>query len=574
MPNELKVSIGQYSDRGRKPLNQDFHGACIPSGSQLEMKGVAVAIADGISSSDVSQIASETAVKSFLQDYYCTSDAWSVKTAATKVISATNSWLHSQTRRSRYRYDHDKGYCCTMSALVIKGDTAHGFHIGDTRIYRLNDDSLEQLTKDHRLWVTQEQSYLSRAMGMGPDSEIDYQSLPVNVGDIFLLASDGVYEYALDAELISNAIRESADELDGAARTIVEHAYGQGSEDNLTVQIVRIDALPGQDSARIQKQIDELPFPPELDARTEFDGYLILRPLHASARSHVYLAQDCDTKKQVVLKVPSVDLRGDTRYLERFLLEEWIARRLNSANVLKVAAPDRKRSYLYTVSEFIEGQTLSQWLIDHPKPDLETVRGIIEQVARGLMAFHRMEMLHQDITPANIMIDPTGTVKIIDFGSARVAGLVERIADTERSYLLGTALYSAPEYFLGESGTRRSDLYSLGVLTYYMLSGRFPYGTKVPGAKSVAAQRKLEYRSVLDEEREIPAWIDEALRKAVQVNPNKRHDEISEFLYDLRHPNQAFLNKARPPLMERHPVAVWQVVALVMAVINLILLSR
>ena len=94
MTRQLKVSIGQYSDKGRKEINQDFHGALVPKEPQLGAKGVAIVLADGISSSSVSQIASEAAVTSFLEDYYCTSDAWSVKTSAERVLSATNSWMH------------------------------------------------------------------------------------------------------------------------------------------------------------------------------------------------------------------------------------------------------------------------------------------------------------------------------------------------------------------------------------------------------------------------------------------------------------------------------------------------
>ena len=131
MSAQLTISIGQYSDKGRKQTNQDFHGALIPEEPLLSLKGIAVALADGISSSDVSQIASESAVKSFLTDYYCTSDAWSVKTSAQRVIAATNSWLHAQTRRSQYPYDKDKGYVCTFSAMVLKSTTAHIFHVGD-----------------------------------------------------------------------------------------------------------------------------------------------------------------------------------------------------------------------------------------------------------------------------------------------------------------------------------------------------------------------------------------------------------------------------------------------------------
>ena len=132
MPNALKLSAGQYSDKGRKAINQDFHGMCVPKEPQLGAKGIALALADGISSSDVSQVASQTAVTTFLEDYYCTSDAWSVKTSAERVLVAVNSWLHSQTQQSQGRYDKERGYVCTISALVVKSTTAHLFHVGDS----------------------------------------------------------------------------------------------------------------------------------------------------------------------------------------------------------------------------------------------------------------------------------------------------------------------------------------------------------------------------------------------------------------------------------------------------------
>src|SRR5450631_200733 len=113
MPRELKISVGQYSDKGRKETNQDFHGVLVPNEPLLSLKGIAIVLADGISSSNVSRIASESAVKGFLMDYYCTSESWSVKTSAQRVLAATNSWLHSQTRRSQYSYDNDKGYVST-----------------------------------------------------------------------------------------------------------------------------------------------------------------------------------------------------------------------------------------------------------------------------------------------------------------------------------------------------------------------------------------------------------------------------------------------------------------------------
>src|SRR6266705_528678 len=131
MPRELKISVGQHCDKGRKETNQDFHGVLVPAEPLLSLKGISIVLADGISSSSVSRIAAESAVKGFLTDYYCTSESWSVKTSAQRVIDATNSWLDSQTRRSQYAYDKDKGYVCTLSVMVVKSTTAHLFHIGD-----------------------------------------------------------------------------------------------------------------------------------------------------------------------------------------------------------------------------------------------------------------------------------------------------------------------------------------------------------------------------------------------------------------------------------------------------------
>lgn len=571
MPTKLHLCVGQYSDKGRKEINQDFHGVCIPKEPQVSLKGVVVALADGISRSRVSQIASETAIKSFLEDYFCTSEASSVKRCATQVVAATNSWLHNLTQQSHYRYDKELGYVCTFSALIIKSTTAHIVHVGDSRIYHLRNGQFEQLTQDHRHWVTKSESFLSRALGINTSVDVDYRAVDINVGDIFILMSDGVYEY-ISTQEIYQTIQRTSDDLDLAAKKIVDEAYNNGSDDNLTIQIVRVDTLPDNEANAIYEHMHDLPFPALLDARDVFDGYLIVRKVHASSRSHVYLALDLETNKHVIIKTPSIDLRADDAYLERFLMEEWIARRINSAHVLKPCLRTRKREYIYIVSEYINGQTLTQWMIDNPKPEIERVRDIVEQTAKGLQAFHRKEMLHQDLRPENILIDAHGTVKIIDFGSTRVAGILEIESFVAQQDLLGTAQYSAPEYFLGEMGDYTSDLFSLGVITYQMLCGRLPYGAQVARSKTKTAQRRLQYKSVLDDDREIPAWIDDVLKKAVHPNPIKRYQELSEFVYDLRHPNKMYVNKTRPPLIERNPIVFWQTSSALLFVIILFLL--
>jgi serine/threonine protein phosphatase PrpC len=569
----LKVTVGQCSDKGIKDLNQDFHGVAIPQEPQLSSKGIVIALADGISSSTVSQIASAAAINGFLSDYYCTSETWSVKQSAQRVLYATNSWLHSQTRQSQYRYDKDKGYVCTFSCLIIKSNTAHVFHVGDTRVYRLHDTSMEQLTNDHRLWISEDKSYLSRALGIDQQLDIDYQSFAVSTGEIYILATDGVHEFVSANDIIAS-IKQSGDNLDLAAQTIVDTALANKSDDNLTIQILRIDDLPDQGLNEVQLQITDLPFPPELDARMEFDGYEIIRGLHSTSRSHVFLAKDIESDQRVILKIPSIDLRNDPAYLERFLMEEWIAKRIDSAHVLKPIANARQRQFLYVAMEFIEGKNLAQWMRDNPKPNLDDVRDIVEQIAKGLRAFHRLEMLHQDLKPDNIMIDQSGTVKIIDFGATLVAGLEEMESAIDQPLILGTAQYSAPEYFLGENGSIYSDQFSLGVITYQMLTGKLPYGSNIAKARSKTAQNKLKYQSLISDDCEIPAWIDDAIRKAVQVNPYKRYEDLSEFVYNLRHPSKTFLTKTKPPLLERNPVVFWQSVSIILLIAVFILLYQ
>lgn len=566
MKKQLKIAMGQCSSAGRKAINQDFHGAGTPDNYLLDAKGIALAIADGISSSNVSQIASKTAVTGFIADYYCTPDVWSVKHSAQKVLQATNAWLFSQTQNSPYRFNKDKGYVCTFSSIIFKSNTFHVFHSGDSRVYRLANNNFEQLTQDHRRVVSEDTSYLTRALGIQPQLELDYRAEPLSINDVFILTTDGIYEY-VDNSTMMTLVSEHEHDLDSACQAILDLALNNGSEDNLTIQIVKILDLPEHQIEEVQQQISSLPLPPMLTARMEFDGYQILRNIYISSRSHVYLAKDMDTQQQVILKTPSTELRTDKQYLESFLMEDWIAKRIDNPYVLTAVESPRKRQYLYNVTEFIEGKSLSQWIVDNPKPPIDQVRSIISQVAKGLQAFHRQEMIHQDLRPNNIMIDDSGTAKIIDFGATQVGGVLDIGQNRALNDIKGTAQFTAPEYYLGEGGSTRSDIFSLGVITYQMLTGKLPYGTGVSRVQTPGDVRKLVYQSILEEELQLPAWIDDAIKKAVHTDPLKRYSEVSEFAYDLNTPNRAFLQRTKPPLIERDPLLFWQSVSLILLVI-------
>ena len=154
-----------------------------------------------------------------------------------------------------WKYNKDKGHVCTFSGVVIQSAMAHIFHIGDTRVYRLRGEEFTQLTEDHRYWETGNDfarteknrdsiSYLNRALGIHSILELDYQSLSVSEGDVFILVTDGIYEHVHEADFLNIlACISNQSSLDSIAEQIAKQAFSQGSNDNLTIQIVRVDKV-------------------------------------------------------------------------------------------------------------------------------------------------------------------------------------------------------------------------------------------------------------------------------------------------------------------------------------------
>ena len=566
----LKASLAFATDKGIKADNEDFVGAIMPDEPQLTHKGIVAAIADGMSGSDAGKQASQACVASFLSDYFSTPDSWSVKQAGQKVLSATNSWLYSQ---GQIRYQSAKGLVSTLSIIVLKSTTAYLFHIGDSRIYRLRKGNLEQLTRDHRVWISQDKNYLSRAMGIEPRLEVDYKTLPLEQGDLFLMATDGIHDF-IDDKTLKKLLLDSSD-LTLLAKKILQQAKANNSDDNLTCQLLRVVSLPEAKEDEILRRHANLPFPPPLQPGMILDGYRIEAELHASKRTQIYCALDTRSNTQVILKTPSVLYDDDTHFIEHFLHEEWAGKRIDHNNVIKVLSTSRPKSCVYYVTEYLEGQTLRDWMTANPKADIITVRKIVEQIAKGLRAFHRKEMLHQDLKPENIMFDKNGVIKIIDFGSVKIAGIAE-IAPLEfynEDNILGTLNYTAPEYHLGQRGTVKSDLYSLAVIAYEMLNAALPFGQDMPEKPSQGFLANLSYIPSFHHNPMVPAWIDGALKKATAITPQLRYDELSEFLYDLYHPNASFMRtEDNIPLLQRNPLRFWQGLSTILTLIVVVLL--
>ena len=577
----LRVSVGQVSVTGLKSQNEDALGFLVPDEPALSTKGMVALIADGVSSAEAGKEASETCVKNFLGDYFSTPDSWSVKTSAQRILTALNRWLYGQGVEY---LNAERGYISTLSVLVIKSQTAHIFHIGDSRVYRLRGSDFEQITHDHSAKVSKDSTYLTRAMGMDVMLDVDYYSVNVEVGDLFFLSTDGVHDFISRRELKAALLDCSGcgnsghvnnrgdDNLTRTCQSLVDKALEHASDDNLSCQLVRVDILPCPNADDAHSKLSELPFPPPMEPGMRLDGYEVLEELHASTRSQVYVVRDSDSGERFAMKTPSVNFEDDLAYIERFVLEPWIGGRIDSPHVVKVKGRERSQTLLYYIVDYIEGRTLTQWMIDNPKPNIETVLTMTKQIVKGLRAMHRTETLHQDIKPDNIMVDDRGQIILIDFGSCKVAGVVEIETGFERDVVLGTETYGAPEYKLGRKSSVKSDMFSVAVVLYEMLTGHHPYGSKFEKSQASSDFYRLKYISAHDANPMVPVWMDGAIKKALSVSPELRHEAFSEFVYDLEHPNADFLESSYVPLSKRNPLRFWQTASLVLVLLQLLTL--
>src|SRR5690606_16730146 len=167
----------------------------------------------------------------------------------------------------------------------------------------------------------------------------------------------------------------------------------------------------------------------------------------------------------------------------------------------------------------------------------------------------RQELLPEDLRPDHTLMDAQGTVKIIDVGAVRVAGLAETETPLYLQHRLGTAQYSAPEYFTGEPASEGSDQFSLAVIAWQLLAGELPYGNAVSQVRSIKDLHRLHCNSLRARRADVPPWVEAALRKALHPQPHRRYASLSEFMCALRQPDAAWQRDTRKPLIERDPLA-------------------
>jgi serine/threonine-protein kinase len=533
----MKVKCHQISSAGMvRDHNEDFLLFWEPEEFERKQKAGSLAIlADGVGgegNGDVaSRLASETALGVF-KDAKAESSVSNVvrgifDEAAAKVFQAAR---------------HQGRMATTLLVSIFRHDQVTIAHVGDSRAYLVRAGKIKRLTTDHSYTALQvklglllernamtspHRSTLTRSIGYEPMCHYDTTTQSLEKGDIILQCSDGLYGFLLDEEILDAVVKYHPGE---ACKRLIALAEKRQVSDNVSAQIIQVwevDQMKAPNPASNPRGNPghELGVGSVLDDRFEITDVIA-----KSGMASLFKANDRKTGAAVAVKVPYLQIESDLAGFDRFRREEDIGLKLNHPYILKFI-PVEKKSRPYIVTEYLEGQTLSELLKNvHPLPEPDAVR-IASRICEALDYMHKNGVIHRDLKPQNIMLCNDGTIRIMDFGIARAQG-ARRLTFVGFTPTMGTPDYMAPEQVRGSRGDERTDIYSLGAILYEMVTGEPPFGgdsayvimnARVTG--DPAAPRKLNNK--------LTPVLEEIILHAMERDPKRRYQSAAEMKREL-----------------------------------------
>jgi serine/threonine protein phosphatase PrpC len=554
--HDLRFEIGFASECGRRPDNQDYAAARIGRPRLDARRDAVAAVADGVGGAKGGREAAELAVRCFFDGFFGLPGSLGVQQAAARSLDAVNSWIVAQSRAD----PRLQGMATTFTALILSGRAGHCVHVGDSRLYRFRENTLEQLTADHVMGQGDFKHVLLRAVGQDNALRIDHAEFNLRPFERYLLCSDGVHGALKDAKICEILAARHAP--DPTAHALVLSALAGGSADNCTAMIVDILDTPPADEEEIEDHFGGLPILPAPEIGNLVDDYRIDGALSDGRYSRLMRAQDLRSGRKVVIKFPQPRVAADKVFRRAFINEAFVASRVRSPWIGEVIEqPPERQTRLYSVMPFYDGETLEQRLKREPRVSLQEGAQLATRLARAVAVLHRAGIIHRDIKPDNVLLLGDGGLRLIDLGVARLP----QIEDFPLEDIPGTPSYMAPELFSGAGGDEMSDLFALGVTLFRVFSRAYPYGEIEPFSKprfgapaSLSALRP-----------DLPAWLEAAVAKAIHVDPAKRYGDVLEFAFEIENGAQsgrpAPLKKAA--LYQKNPLLFWQGFSALLAVL-------
>jgi serine/threonine protein phosphatase PrpC len=588
----FELDIGFASQAGRKEINEDFCAAVLPQSGPEEGWGAILAIADGVSTGGMGKEAAQTTVTSLVRDYYGTPETWDTTVALDRIIAAQNAWLAGINSRRQPILG-----LTTLTALVLRGQSYTLAHVGDTRAYLLRDGKAAEpkqftqlnhftlLTQDHVVNHPDFKHQLLRSVGAEDHVVVDYTQGELQIGDVFVLLTDGVYGSVRERELQQLATLAIDSNAQEASKKMVDAALAGGSADNATAMVVRVKGLLNATLADANLSAQALPIPPRLRVGEVIDGLTVTATVADNGINVLYQVREPKTKTLYALKTLNPARAHDVEERAMLAHEAWLAKRMQSGRAAQhlvalheklpqASSGERERSAYYLLYDWHSGETLQQQLDRGQKFSLQQVLAVATQTARTLGLLHRQCVIHRDVKPANLHQGEDGVLRLLDLGVA----LSGREPEAMRRLHAGTPNYVNPEQWgysaLSPEGSvelpdEQSDLFALGVTLYQLLTGKLPYGEVLP------QQVGRYYRDPTAPSRhnpEVPIWLDHIVLKAVARDKRRRFETAEEMLLALeRGASRPLTAPQATPLMQRDPMAMWKIGLVVSLLLNLML---
>jgi serine/threonine protein phosphatase PrpC len=563
----MKLTFAELTSTGPvRHHNEDSIGFWQPENDDEKLiLGSIAAVADGVGGLSSGEIASRMAIDIALNTFKGAARGAKPTQILEQIFKEANLDIYNFGLESEQRR-----MGTTLTACIFRNKEVFVGHVGDSRAYLVRNGQVKKLTTDHTYvemqrklgLISQEdamsselRSVLTRSLGQNPIVQIDFVKQALANRDTVITCSDGLHTLFMEHE-IADVVTKMAPEA--ACEYFINTAENRGAEDNISVQVVRVEevrqtAFYRGISALYPEAKAESAATTKMDVEVGQvldDRFEITESIHRSGMSTVFQAVDRKNGEAVAVKVPLMNLEADPAFYSRFEREEEIGKALDHPGILKII-PVEQKSRPYIVMEFVKGQTLDRLMQTVGILPIADTLKIASRLCDALEYMHGHGVIHRDMKPSNVMLCDDGTLRIMDFGIAKTEAM-RRITFGGFSPTMGTPDYMAPEQIKGKRGDQRTDIYSLGAILYEMLTGQVPF--QGPNVYAVMNSRLVgDPPAPRGINPEIPPQVEEIVLHAMERDPFKRYHSAAEMKAELDAPEKVHVSGRQHKLRRARP---------------------